>query len=314
MVLNPGLGWTSPARDAEAANVAALIVQSEPAGANVYVDGRLAGLTPLQVDRLSSGDHRVRLVKDGYLENARIVSVGSTPKNLNVTLTPHTGTGSDSSEQITGGGGGGSKKWLWIGAAAGGAVAAGLVLANRNHAPEAGSVLADPTGGLASSTAITFSAQGASDPDGDALTYSWDFGDSTSGSGERVTHTYTNAGTFNVTLTVNDGKKSATASGSVTIRNLTGAWNGTISSVPSYTFVMNLTQSGSTVAGTYSDRDGPGSVSGAVAQGSIVRLTITQLGISAQFTAQGTANAAVSSVSGTVVSGFQGTPSFTMTR
>ena len=52
-----------------------LSVTSDPAGATVYVDGRVAGTTPLTTD-VAEGDHRVRLVKDGFLENARIVTVG----------------------------------------------------------------------------------------------------------------------------------------------------------------------------------------------------------------------------------------------
>src|SRR5256885_12072026 len=52
-----------------------LTVESDPPGAAVYLDGRLSGFTPLAMTKLSSGDHRVRLQKEGYLENARIVPV-----------------------------------------------------------------------------------------------------------------------------------------------------------------------------------------------------------------------------------------------
>ncbi len=56
---------------------------------------------------------------------------------------------------------------------------------------------------------VSFSGTGSSDPDGDALTYSWDF-DVTDGIQEDATgatpsHTYSSAGTFTVTLTVSDG-------------------------------------------------------------------------------------------------------------
>jgi PKD repeat protein len=45
----------------------------------------------------------------------------------------------------------------------------------------------------------------SSDPDGTVAGYSWDFGDSTAaGTGKTPSHTYANAGTYNVVLTVTD--------------------------------------------------------------------------------------------------------------
>ncbi len=55
--------------------VGSLFIESEPAGASVYIDGRLAGETPLTVETLRPGEHRVRLVRLGYLENSRLVTV-----------------------------------------------------------------------------------------------------------------------------------------------------------------------------------------------------------------------------------------------
>ncbi|MBA3309543.1 MAG: PKD domain-containing protein [Nocardioidaceae bacterium] len=51
----------------------------------------------------------------------------------------------------------------------------------------------------------TFDASGSTDPDGDALTYRWDFDDGTQDSGETVRHTYAKGGRYVVTLTVRDG-------------------------------------------------------------------------------------------------------------
>jgi PKD repeat protein len=51
---------------------------------------------------------------------------------------------------------------------------------------------------------LSFSGSGSSDPDGTIASYAWDFGDSTSGSGADVTHSYAAPGSYQVTLTVTD--------------------------------------------------------------------------------------------------------------
>jgi serine protease len=55
-------------------------------------------------------------------------------------------------------------------------------------------------------TPITFDGSGSYDPDGDTITYSWNFGDGNTGTGVNPTHAYTAGGTYTVTLVVNDGK------------------------------------------------------------------------------------------------------------
>jgi hypothetical protein len=60
---------------ASASAVGSLLVESEPAGASVYIDGRLAGQTPLTLQAIAAGAHRVRVVRLGYLENSRLVTV-----------------------------------------------------------------------------------------------------------------------------------------------------------------------------------------------------------------------------------------------
>lgn len=65
---------------------------------------------------------------------------------------------------------------------------------------------ATPSAGLAPLT-VTFSATGSSDPNGDPITYSWDFGDgSLNKTGENETYTYNSDGEFSAKLTVSDSK------------------------------------------------------------------------------------------------------------
>ena len=51
---------------------------------------------------------------------------------------------------------------------------------------------------------ITFDASFSYDPDGEIVSYEWDFGDESTGEGEVVTHTYSDVGDYTVTLTVTD--------------------------------------------------------------------------------------------------------------
>jgi hypothetical protein len=55
-----------PAQTAAPAGGAPIVVESRPAGASVFLDGRLLGVTPLQVAAIQNGTHAVRLELDGY--------------------------------------------------------------------------------------------------------------------------------------------------------------------------------------------------------------------------------------------------------
>jgi PKD repeat protein len=53
---------------------------------------------------------------------------------------------------------------------------------------------------------VHFNASASSDPDGSITSYTWDFGDGTTGSGVTANHAFPAAGTYTVTLTVRDNE------------------------------------------------------------------------------------------------------------
>jgi len=84
---------------------------------------------------------------------------------------------------------------------------------------------------------IPFSAAASSDPQGSALTYAWNFGDNTTGSGIAPTHTYASVGSYAVSLTVTDAlglsgtaMSSATVSAQSPTANAGGPYSASIGS------------------------------------------------------------------------------------
>lgn len=55
-----------------------------------------------------------------------------------------------------------------------------------------------------SNLTVEFMGSGSSDPDGEIVSYEWDFGDGETGSGESISHSYSSEGTYIVKLTVTD--------------------------------------------------------------------------------------------------------------
>lgn len=84
-----------------------------------------------------------------------------------------------------------------------------------NQAPQP--AFAAPATAVAGS-AVLFDARATTDADGDALTFSWNFGNGVRGGGERIGHVFDRAGSFTVRLTVSDGRGGvAQAERSVTV-------------------------------------------------------------------------------------------------
>jgi cytoskeleton protein RodZ len=63
------------------ASVTELIVESQPAGARVTVDGIGWGVTPVTIRHLPPGSKRIRVSKDGYAAAERVVSVAEGHRN-----------------------------------------------------------------------------------------------------------------------------------------------------------------------------------------------------------------------------------------
>jgi hypothetical protein len=196
-------------------------------------------------------------------------------------------------------------KWLFLGTAAADAGVGGYLLL-RNEAPTAGAILYAPVEtGIAGVSDFEFRAQGARDPEGKTLSYSWDFGDGTSANGSPAKHRFNQAGSFRVVLTVSDGKKKATTEDTLVVRSLVGHWTGKFLS---WDFTMDLTQNGAELAGTYQDRDGSGTVRVVVVGQRSLEMHVTQRQF-AELVFSGTVDSSAAKITGFVL----GQP-FTMSR
>jgi hypothetical protein len=118
-----------------------------------------------------------------------------------------------------------------------------------NHSPTI-SASVNSSFGISQQTVFAFSAS-TSDPDGDAVSVSWNFGDGTAASGSNVTHVFNGGGAFNVVATASDSKGATAPSGNITVvaGSMSGNWAVTLTGCG--TFNMSLTQTVGTVTGTF---------------------------------------------------------------
>jgi len=93
-------------------------------------------------------------------------------------------------------------------------------------------IIASPLAGN-SPLLVNFDARTSTDPSGQQnLTYAWNFGDGTTGSGAQVTHTFTGAQTFTVVLTVTNTVSGRSGSSSVDIALTNNSPTAVITAAP----------------------------------------------------------------------------------
>ena len=157
-----------------------------------------SGVAPLEVsfNASNSSDSDGSIInyvwnfKDGNTGNGETVnhtfsSIGS--YNVELTVTDNEGATDSTTKTIT-------------------------VTETPNQSPTA-SFTANPTSGVAP-LEVSFNASNSSDSDGSIISYTWNFGDGSNGSGVTTSHIYENAGDYTVQLTVSDNDS---ASDSITM-------------------------------------------------------------------------------------------------
>ena len=82
-----------------------LTVITEPVGASVTVDGVGWGITPVTIRYLAPGTKRVRVTRDGYRAEERLIQVetGSRTTTLRIPIRPQTDEGGSVSDVLSGG-------------------------------------------------------------------------------------------------------------------------------------------------------------------------------------------------------------------
>jgi PKD repeat protein len=97
-------------------------------------------------------------------------------------------------------------------------VPTGVILPGVSFVPKFTTTPSSPTQGQP----VLFDATSSTDPNGQIVSYSWNFGDGATGSGRTASHAYTSARSYFVTLTVADAYgRAASATGTLTVGSAT---------------------------------------------------------------------------------------------
>ena len=193
----------------------ALEVFSDPPGATVSLDGEVRGQTPL-LTTTTPGPHDIVLSLAGYLDNLR--SVTARPGETEIIESRSRRPASRPSPQPAVAVGEHYYSWVWrvvaVQRSPRSSEAPEMQQTCRhrtltNTPPQGGTFTTSPTGvGLLFATDFQFTATGVTDPDGDPITYLWEFGDGSGNppSATTVFKTYTEARDYSVGLAVTDSK------------------------------------------------------------------------------------------------------------
>ena len=137
-------------------------------------------------------------------------------------------------------------------------------------------------------TALSFTST-SSDPDGDPLTLSWDFGDGLRGGGASIAHVYTKASAYTVKLTASDGKVSVSSAVKPVTVSASGVIAGPALSVTgTITDATGVALGGVTVqldGASLGSSDALGKVTVSVPTGVPINLALTKTGYAPSFVA-----------------------------
>ena len=84
-------GSTSPTTPSQPGGVGTIAVESSPPGANVYLDGKPSGTTPVTIPDVNAGSHALLLTMQGYSDASKSIDVAAGSQNQ-VSMDLHAGS------------------------------------------------------------------------------------------------------------------------------------------------------------------------------------------------------------------------------